>query len=315
MNHFDLRLLAGSSNPALADQISRILNVPLTKIELKRFADGEIYTRIGENVRGRDVFIVQSTAPPVNDSLMELLILMDAAKRASANRITAVIPYFGYARQDRKAANREPITAKLVADLISTAGADRVMTVDLHSGQIQGFFDIPVDNLYADKLFARQLPENLKNNLVIIAPDVGATKRAGKLAQDLHAELAIINKKRSFEADGHNKSAVLNVIGEVKGKNCLLFDDMADTCGTLVNAASALEKEGAKSIHAFVSHALLNGNAMERIEASPIQTLFVTDTIPLRKQSARIQTISIVELLAKAIEYTHQNESVSSLFE
>jgi ribose-phosphate pyrophosphokinase len=315
MNHFDLRLLAGSSNLVLAEQISRTLNVPLAKTELKRFADGEIYTRIGENVRGRDVFIIQSTSPPVNDSLMELLILMDAAKRASASRITAVIPYFGYARQDRKAANREPITAKLVANLICTAGADRVITVDLHSGQIQGFFDIPVDNLYADKLFARKLPEELKKNLVIVAPDVGATKRAGKLAQDLHAELAIINKKRSFNVEDHNKSSVLNVIGEVQGKNCLLFDDMADTCGTLVNASEALAKEGAKSVHAFVSHALLNGNALEKIASSPIQTLFITDTIPLRKENNKIRVVSIAELLAKAIEYTHQNESVSSLFE
>ncbi len=311
MNNFSLKLLAGSSNPKLAEAIARNLNTPLAQVELKTFADGEIYARIGENVRGRDVFIVQSTAPPVNDSLMELLILMDACRRASASRITAVIPYFGYARQDRKAANREPITAKLVANLISTAGADRVMTVDLHSGQIQGFFDIPVDNLYADKLFARKLPEHLKNNLVVVAPDAGAAKRAGKLAQDLNAELAIINKTRFL----HNQSAVLNVIGEVKGKNCLLFDDMADTCGTLVNAAKALEQEGAGSVYAFAAHALFSGNALEKISGSSLKTLYITDSIAQKQLNEKIQVLSIAELLAKAIECTHQNESVSSLFE
>lgn len=311
MNHFDLKLIGGSSNLALAQQIARILNLSLTKTELKRFSDGETYVRIGENVRGRDVFIIQSTAPPVNDSLMELLILMDAARRASASRITAVIPYFGYARQDRKAANREPITAKLVANLVSTAGADRVMTLDLHSGQIQGFFDIPVDNLYADKLFSRQLPENLKQNLVVVAPDVGATKRAGKLAKDLNAELAIINKSRPQ----HNESVAFNVIGEVHEKNCLLFDDLADTCGTLVNAAQALKKEGAERIDGFVSHALFSGNALQKIQDSPIQTVYVTDSIAQKQTNEKIQVLSIAELLAKAIESTHQNESVSSLFE
>ncbi|MBU0636088.1 ribose-phosphate pyrophosphokinase [Candidatus Micrarchaeota archaeon] len=308
-----MRLLSGSSNKPLAEHIARLLNVPLIQVELKRFADGESYARIGENVRGRDLFIIQSTSPPINDHLMELLILIDAAKRASAARITAVLPYFGYARQDRKSASREPITAKLVADLISKAGADRVMTVDLHSGQIQGFFDIPVDNLMADKLFARALSEELKQNLVIVAPDVGATRRAGALAKDLKAELAIINKSRPKQ----NECVVLNVIGSVQNKNCLLFDDLADTCGTLVHAAHALKEKGANSVNGFVAHALLSKNAVQRIKDSSIQTLFTTDSIHQKSigETTKLKVVSLADLLAKAIEYTHKNESVSSLFE
>lgn len=312
MTPFSLCLIAGSSNPELSAKIARNLSTTLRQVELKRFSDGETYVRIGENVRGQDVFILQSTAPPVNDHLMELLILIDAAKRASASRITAVIPYFGYARQDRKAASREPITAKLVADLLSTAGADRVMTVDLHSGQIQGFFDIPVDNLLPDKLFARHLPNQTKSNLVVVAPDVGATKRAGHLAKDLGAELAIINKNRPRQ----NESEALHVIGEVNGKNCLLFDDIVDTAGTLCNAAESLRQNGAKSIHVVVSHALLSGKAVERLCAAPVETVFISDSISQKNElPARFRTVSFSELLAKAIERTHQNQSVSSLFE
>lgn len=312
VNNFSLRLLSGSSNPDLSSRIARLLSVSVTPTELKHFVDGEIYARIGENVRGRDVYIVQSTSPPVNDHLMELLVLIDAAKRASAERITAVVPYFGYSRQDRKATGREPITAKLVADLISTAGADRVMTLDLHSGQIQGFFDIPVDNLMADKLFARALPSEVRQNLVVVAPDVGASKRAGHLAKDLNAELAIINKSR-FQ---HNESVVLDVIGNVEGKNCLLFDDIADTCGTLVHASRALAEQGAARVQGFVAHGLFSRDALKRVEESPLEKLFVTDSIAARQlYPPKIRTISIAELLAKAIESTHQNESVSVLFE
>lgn len=312
MNNFSLCLIAGSSNSPLAKRISQLLSVPAIQVEHKQFADGETYVRLGENVRGRDVFIIQPTGPPVNDHLMELLILIDAAKRASAERITAVIPYFGYARQDRKTTGREPITAKLVADLISTAGADRVMTVDLHSGQIQGFFDIPVDNLLPDKLFAQHLPESMRENLVIVAPDVGATKRAGHLAKDLKADLAIINKERPKQ----NESVAMHVIGEVQNKNCLLFDDIVDTAGTLSSAAAALKKNGAQSVHVVVSHALLSGNAVEKLTSGHIESIFISDSIFQKKELPKIfQTVSIAELLASAIRHTHQNESVSSLFE
>ncbi|MFH0955158.1 MAG: ribose-phosphate pyrophosphokinase [Candidatus Micrarchaeota archaeon] len=311
MNNFSPKLLAGSSNKPLAERIARNLAIPLAQAELKRFSDGETYCRIGENVRGRDVFILQSTSPPINDHLMELLILIDAAKRASAARITAVIPYFGYARQDRKAASREPITAKLVANMISKAGADRVMTVDLHSGQIQGFFDIPVDNLMADQLFARAIPKELSQNMVVVAPDAGATKRAGAFAKNFGAELAILNKSRPKQ----NECAVLHVIGNVEGKNCLLFDDIADTCGTLVNAANALKQNKAQSVHACIAHPLFSGSALSKIGESELKSVFVTDSILQKQLPANIQTVSLADLLAKAIEYTHKNESVSSLFE
>ncbi len=314
MTYSNLKIFSGSSNLPLATAVAAEIGIPLGKLQVDSFADGETCVRIEENIRGQDVFILQSTNCPVNNHLMELLILIDAAKRASAERITAVIPYFGYARQDRKARGREPITAKLVANLLETAGVDRVITLDLHSGQIQGFFDIPVDNLMPDLLFINAI-QPVSKNTVVVAPDAGASKRAGHFARRLGAELAIIDKRRPQP----NQSVVENVIGDVNGKTCILFDDIADTCGTLINAASALKKQGADHVQACVSHGLFSGDSLARITHSDIEKIFITDSIrhhPFQDSAMtpRIQTISIAPLLSKAIQATHCNESVSSLF-
>ena len=309
-----IRIFCGNSNPGLAVDICAKLGMPLGQAKVKTFSDGEIRVEIGENVRGRDVYIVQSTCSPTNNNLMELLIMMDALKRASAAKITTVIPYYGYARQDRKVAPRSPITSKLVADLLTTAGADRVVTVDLHAGQIQGFFDIPVDNLYA----APEILDYLRNNLVndttvIVSPDAGGTERARAFAKRLSSSLAIIDKRRS----GPNISEVMNLIGDVRGKVAIIVDDMVDTAGTLTQAAKALREHGASAIYACATHGVLSGPAIERIEASEIQEMVITDTIPLSEvaaQSGKIKVLSVAGLLAEAIRRIHCNESVSSLF-
>ncbi|MRR57380.1 MAG: ribose-phosphate pyrophosphokinase [Deltaproteobacteria bacterium] len=309
-----IRIFCGNSNPGLAADICAKLGMPLGQAKVKTFSDGEIRVEIGENVRGRDVYIVQSTCSPTNNNLMELLIMMDALKRASAAKITTVIPYYGYARQDRKVAPRSPITSKLVADLLTTAGADRVVTVDLHAGQIQGFFDIPVDNLYA----APEILDYLRNNLVndttvIVSPDAGGTERARAFAKRLSSSLAIIDKRRS----GPNISEVMNLIGDVRGKVAIIVDDMVDTAGTLTQAAKALREHGASAIYACATHGVLSGPAIERIEASEIQEMVITDTIPLSEvaaQSGKIKVLSVAGLLAEAIRRIHCNESVSSLF-
>lgn len=309
-----IRVFCGNSNPALAVNICEKLGVHLGQAKVKTFSDGEIRVEIGENVRGRDVYIVQSTCSPTNNNLMELLIMMDALKRASAARITTVIPYYGYARQDRKVAPRSPITSKLVADLLTTAGADRVVTVDLHAGQIQGFFNIPVDNLYAASVILDYLRKHLVNDsTVIVSPDAGGTERARAFAKRLSSSLAIIDKRRS----GPNISEVMNLIGDVRGKVAIIVDDMVDTAGTLTQAAKALREHGATAIYACATHGVLSGPALERIEGSEIQEMVITDTIPLTDEAARsrkIKVLSVAGLLAEAIRRIHCNESVSSLF-
>jgi ribose-phosphate pyrophosphokinase len=309
-----IRIFCGNSNPALAEKICEKLGLPLSQAKVKTFSDGEIRVEIGENVRGRDVYIVQSTCSPTNNNLMELLIMMDALKRASAVKITTVIPYYGYARQDRKVAPRSPITSKLVADLLTTAGADRVVTVDLHAGQIQGFFDIPVDNLYAASVILDYLRKNLMNdNTVIVSPDAGGTERARAFAKRLSSSLAIIDKRRS----GPNISEVMNIIGDVRDKVAIIVDDMVDTAGTLSQAAKALREQGARSIYACATHGVLSGPAIERLEDSEIQEMVISDTIPLSEnamRSSKIKVLSIAGLLAEAIRRIHNNESVSSLF-
>jgi ribose-phosphate pyrophosphokinase len=309
-----IRIFCGNSNPVLAVKICEKLGIPLGQAKVKTFSDGEIRVEIGENVRGRDVYIVQSTCSPTNNNLMELLIMMDALKRASAATITAVIPYYGYARQDRKVAARSPITSKLVADLLTTAGADRVVTIDLHAGQIQGFFNIPVDNLYAASVILEYLRNNfVSDTTVIVSPDAGGTERARAFAKRLGSSLAIIDKRRS----GPNISEVMNLIGDVSGKVAIIVDDMVDTAGTLTQAAKALREHGATAIYACATHGVLSGPALERIENSEIQEMVITDTIPLCEtaaQSRKIKVLSVAELLAEAIRRIHNNESVSSLF-
>lgn len=309
----NIKILSGNSNIPLAEKICKNLNIPLGRANVKRFSDGEIHVEIEENVRGMDVFVVQSTCTPVNAFLMELLIMMDAIKRASAERITAVLPYYGYARQDRKVAPRVPITAKLVADLITTAGADRLLTVDLHAGQIQGFFNIPVDHLYAAPVMVDFIRHKYVNDLVIVSPDAGGVERARAFAKRLGATLAIIDKRRSQP----NESTVMNIIGEIKNKTALLLDDMVDTAGTLTQAASALLNEGAKKVVACCTHAVLSGQALERINQSVLEELVVTDTIPLKEEAQackRIGVLSVSNLLGEAIKRIHNNDSVSSLF-
>jgi ribose-phosphate pyrophosphokinase len=309
-----IRIFCGNSNPVLAVKICEKLGIPLGQAKVKTFSDGEIRVEIGENVRGREVYIVQSTCAPTNNNLMELLIMMDALKRASAAKITTVIPYYGYARQDRKVAPRSPITSKLVADLLTAAGADRVVTVDLHAGQIQGFFDIPVDNLYAASVILEYLRNHLMNDTtVIVSPDAGGTERARAFAKRLSSSLAIIDKRRS----GPNISEVMNLIGDVKDKVAIIVDDMVDTAGTLTQAVKALREHGATSIYACATHGVLSGPAIERIEASDIQEMVITDTIPLSEEAARsrkIKVLSIAGLLAETIRRIYSNESVSSLF-
>jgi ribose-phosphate pyrophosphokinase len=313
--HDRIRIFSGNSNPSLAEKICVNLNLPLGKAKVRTFSDGEIMVEIGENVRGRDIYIIQSTCAPTNNNLMELLIIMDALRRASAATITAVIPYYGYARQDRKAAPRTPITSKLVADLITTAGADRVVTVDLHAGQIQGFFNIPVDNLYA----APVILEHLKNKfdgeeIVMVSPDAGGTERARAFAKRLGCTLAVIDKRRT----GPNVAEVMHLIGDVKDKVAIILDDMIDTAGTLTQAAGALKNHGAKRIYACASHGVLSGPALDRINNSSIEEILITDTIPLNQNDDRdyskIKVLTVAELLAEAIRRIHEDESVSSLF-
>ena len=311
-----MKIVACNSNRPLAEAVAKTLDLPLTKASIRRFADMEVFVEIHENVRGEDVFVVQSTSYPANDNLMELLITMDALRRSSARRITAVLPYFGYARQDRRSAGRTPISAKLVANLITQAGAHRVLTMDLHAGQIQGFFDIPVDNMFAAPLFSRHIKENYPDseNLMIVSPDVGGVVRARAIATRLNCDLAIIDKRR--ERAGH--SEVMNVIGEVEGRDCLMVDDMVDSGGTHCNAADALIKHGARSVGAYVTHGVLSGGAVARIEASPIQMMTITDSILATEaveKSAHIRQLSIARLLADAIRRTAEESSVSELFE
>ncbi|NNU16372.1 ribose-phosphate pyrophosphokinase [Parvularcula sp. ZS-1/3] len=314
-----MKILAGNSNLPLAEAISKRLDVPVAKAHVKRFNDSEVHVEIQENVRGEDVFVIQSTSNPANDHMMELLIMIDALARASASRITAVIPYFGYARQDRKAGPRTPITAKLAANLITTAGADRVLTMDLHAGQIQGFFDIPTDNLYATPVMEdhirRQRQDDL-SNVCVVSPDVGGVVRARALSKRLgDAPLAIVDKRR----EKAGVSEVMNIIGDVKGMECILFDDIADSGGTLVNAATALMNKGAKSVEAYVSHGVLSGKAVERVETSEhLKRLVITDTIGndgRRDGAKKIEVVSIDRLLSEAIRRIANEESVSSLFD
>ena len=309
-----LKVVAGNSNRPLAEAICAHLNVPLAKSQVKRFADMEIFVEIQENVRGQDLFVVQSTSFPANDNLMELLILIDAAKRASAGRITAVIPYYGYARQDRKPGPRTPISAKLVANLITRAGADRVLTLDLHAGQIQGFFDIPTDNLFAAPIIARDIHETYKgDNLMVVSPDVGGVVRARALAKRIEAPIAICDKRREKPGE----SEVMNVIGDVTGKRCILIDDIIDSGGTLVNAAEALLKNGATEVMAYITHGVLSGGAVSHIQNSRLKSLVITDSIlPTEaiKAARNIRVLSIGALIGEAIVRTSREESVSSLF-
>ena len=310
-----IKLVAGNSNPALAQAISDYLKTPPTKAVVRRFADGEVFVEIQENVRGSDVFVVQSTSAPANDHLMELLIIIDALRRSSARRITAVIPYFGYARQDRKPGPRTPISAKLVANLITRAGTDRVMTLDLHAGQIQGFFDIPTDNLYASPLMVRDIREHLKlDNIMVVSPDVGGVARARGLAKRINAPLAIIDKRRERPGE----SEVMNVIGEVAGHTCVLLDDIVDSGGTLINAADALLAQGAREVYAYISHGVLSGGAVARIAKSRLKELVITDSIqPTEevKAAGNIRTLPIAQLIGEAIHRTAVEELVSSLFD
>jgi ribose-phosphate pyrophosphokinase len=310
----ELKIFAGNSNPPLAEEISQYLKVPLGKAVVETFSDGESRVEIKENVRGADVFVLQSTSAPGNNNVMELLLMLDAFKRASAKRITAVIPYYGYARQDRKVVPRVPISAKLVADLITTAGASRMLTMDLHSGQIQGFFDIPVDNLYATPVLLQHLKRQLNHNEVtIVSPDAGGVERARAIATRLDASLAIIDKRRV----GPNVVAEMNIIGEVKDQIAILLDDMIDTAGTLALAADALRREGAKRILGCCTHAVLSGPAIQRIEESALEELIVTNTIPLvaeAQRSRKIKVLSVAHLIGEAIQRTHDEESISSLF-
>ncbi len=310
----DVKVFAGNANTSLANEICSHLNVPLSKADVKTFSDGEVMVEIGENVRGRDVFIIQSTCSPANHNLMELLVMTDALKRASAARITAVIPYFGYARQDRKVAPRTPITSKLVADLITTAGVHRVLCVDLHAGQIQGFFNIPVDHLYSAPVILYDINGGFGDNeLVVVSPDAGGTERARAFAKRLHAGLAIIDKRRS----GPNISEVMHIIGDVEGQTCIIVDDMIDTAGTLCQAAAALKKQGAAAVYATATHAVLSGPALQRINESCLEEVLVTNTIPVDdkvEECASLRQISVASLLAEAIRRIHGEESVSSLF-
>ncbi len=310
-----MKVFCGNSNRKLAESICKHLGITLGNAVVRRFSDGEINVEISESVRGKDVFVIQSTCYPGNDNLMELLIMMDALKRASAQRINAVIPYYGYARQDRKVSPRAPISAKLVADLITTAGATRMMTVDLHAGQIQGFFNIPVDHLYAFPVILDYLSKKFseEDNLVIVSPDAGGVERARAFAKRLKARLAIIDKRR----EAANISQVMNIIGDVQGATAILLDDMIDTAGTLTHAAEALMEHGAKAVSASASHPVLSGNAIERLKASSIEEIVVTDTIPLREEAARfdrIKVLSVAPLLAEGIRRIHTEDSVSSLF-
>ena len=309
-----MKILSGTSNPRLSKEISKKLKLKLINTNIKRFADGEIYIEINENIRGNSVFVIQSTSTPANDNIMELLLCIDALRRSSAKNITAVIPYFGYARQDRKVAPRTSISAKVVSNLITNAGANRIVTVDLHAGQIQGFFDIPVDNLFTTPLFARYIKKKFKNkNLVCVSPDVGGVQRTRGLATKIKADLAIIDKRRPEPG----KSKVMNIIGEVKGKNCIIIDDIIDSGGTIINAVEALKKAGAIDVYVFITHAVLSGDAAKKIQKSKIKKLIITDTIDNSlkiKNNSKIEVISIASLMAEAISRISNSTSVSDLF-
>src|SRR5579862_179568 len=310
-----MKILAGNSNHALTEAIAAYIGVPLTKCQVRRFADMEIFVEIQENVRGQDTFIVQSTSFPANDHLMEVLIMTDALRRASAKRITAVLPYFGYARQDRKVGPRTPISAKLVANLITRAGADRVLTVDLHAGQIQGFFDIPTDNLFAMPVMVRDIQDYIgHDNLMVVSPDVGGVVRARALAKRLGADLAIVDKRRERAGE----SEVMNIIGDVEGRSCILIDDIVDSGGTMCNAADALLREGAKDVCAYATHGVLSGGAVARIKGSKLKSLVITDSIAATEEIAKcanIRRISIAPLIGEAMRRINNEESVSSLFD
>lgn len=308
-----LVLFSGNSNPELANDICRHIGIKLGEAKVRTFSDGEIQIEIEENVRGKDVFVLQSTCAPVNDHLVELLLMIDALKRASARRITAVMPYYGYARQDKKIAPRVPISAKLMADLITVAGADRVITMDLHAGQIQGFFNTPVDNLFSAPVLLEYIKENFHNDTVIVSPDAGGVERARAFAKRLDSQLAIIDKRR----DAPNKAKAMYVVGDVKNKTAVILDDMVDTGGTLTQAAWALKEHGAMEVHACCAHPVLSGPAIDRIGNSEMKTLVVTNTIPLAekaRQCAKIRVLSVSKLLAEAIHRCHTGSSVSSLF-
>lgn len=306
-----MKLIAGNSNCALAELISDYLDIPLTEAQFKTFSDGETFVEIKENMRGQDVFLIQSTSNPANNHLMEILICIDALKRSSAKIITAVIPYFGYARQDSKSGSRTPITAKLVANLLTAAGANRVLMIDLHSRQIQGFFDIPTDNLFAAPVFAKDVKTRFNGEeLVVVSPDVGGVVRARAFAKKLNVDLAIIDKRR----EKANQSEVMNIIGEVQNRHCLIIDDMVDTAGTLCNGAVALKNNGALSVHAYCTHGVLSGPALERINStSELTSLTITDSI-LNQENEKIRVVSVANLLGKAIKRTNEESSISELF-
>jgi ribose-phosphate pyrophosphokinase len=306
----DLKIFSGRANHPLGEKIAKAAGIPLGRLDIKNFSDGEIWAKYSDNIRGDDVFIVQSTQPP-SDSLLELLILIDAAKRASARRVTAVIPYFGYARQDRKDQPRVSVTAKLVANLITEAGADRVITMDLHAAQIQGFFDIPLDHLYASAVFSDYFRLKKIPNLAVVSPDVGGLKIARSYARRLDAELILIDKRRPKP----NVAEVVNIIGNASGKNVLIIDDLIDTAGTFVNAVKALRENGAQEIYGACTHPILSGNATERIDNSELTSLMVTDSVPLRVLSPKIEIRSVAKIFAEAIVRTHNNQSISSLFD
>ena len=310
-----MKILAGNSNPPLAEAISAYLNLPLTRASIRRFSDMEVFVEIQENVRGEDTFVVQPTSYPANDHLMELLVTLDALRRGSARRITAVLPYFGYARQDRKSGPRTPISAKLVANLIAVAGADRVLTIDLHAGQIQGFFDIPLDNLFAAPVLTKDMEERFNSEqLMIVSPDVGGVVRARAYAKRLNADLAIIDKRR----ERAGVSEVMNIIGDVKDRRCIIVDDIVDSAGTLCNGAEALMEAGATSVSAYVTHGVLSGGAVARVTASPLEKLIITDSIvatEAMRVSHNIEQLTIAPLMAEAIQRISEETSVSSLFD
>jgi ribose-phosphate pyrophosphokinase len=308
----ELRVFSGTAHPALGEAIARCLGIPLGHAHLSRFSDGEVWFQIQDNVRGADVFVVQPTGPPVNENLMELLVMLDAFKRSSASRVTAVIPYYGYARQDRKDRPRVPITAKLVADLLSTAGTDRVLTMDLHSAQIQGFFNTPVDHMFAAPVIIDYVLKLKLPRLTVVSPDAGGVERARAIAKRLSAGLAIIDKRR----DGPNSAVAMHLIGDVDGRDAIVIDDMIDTAGTLVQAVGAIQREGARRILACGVHPVLSGPAVERIKASPLEEIVVTNSIPVseEKRAARVTVLTVAPLLGEAIRRIHDEESVSTLF-
>ena len=309
----NFKVFAGNSHLELAEEIASIMGKPLGEAKVAKFSDGEISVNVGETVRGVDCYIVQSTCDPVNDNLMELLIMIDAMKRASAGRINAVIPYYGYARQDRKAKARDPITAKLVADMLVAAGADRVVTMDLHAAQIQGYFNIPVDHMLGMPIITKYFKDQAQDNLVIVSPDHGSVPRARKMAEPLNCPIAIVDKRRPEP----NKSEIMNIIGDIKGKHCILIDDMIDTAGTITNAANALKDLGALSVRAAATHAVLSGPAIERIEKSAIEELVLLNTLPIpeEKRIEKMKILSVAPLFAEAMSRIHTNEQVSKLFD